>query len=99
MRGQPFWAVQLGCVADIDRLLVVLVHVVNEGEVVVGVRVLAIELGADLEVLYCKAILLFLEIRQAQIVLKLGVVGLEFAGFLERQARLVIEFHLVERYT
>lgn len=96
LRCHAIRAMQLGRVANVYGLLVVLVHVVNKGQVVVGVRVLSIQLRADLEVLHGQTILLLLEVGQSQVVLQLPVVRFDLAGFLEGKACLVVEFHLVE---
>ncbi len=73
----------LGRSAHIDGLLVELVHVVYESKVVVGVWVQSVQVGALLQVVHGLVVLLVLEVGQTQVVLQLGVVGIDLLGLGE----------------
>ena len=91
----PLWCVHFSKVADIDRLLVILMHIIDESQVIVGVGMPCIDLSANLKVFYCHGILLLLEVSQAQVVLKLCVLCMELTGLLKGLDSLVIVVHLV----
>ena len=70
-----------------DRLLVDLVHVVQERQVLVRVRMPCIVLDALLEVFHSLTVHLNLEVRQPQVVLQLSVLRIEGLSLVERQDR------------
>jgi hypothetical protein len=88
--------VQLGAAADGDGLVVVLVHVVDEGEVVVGVPVGRVESDAALEMLDCQGVGLLLEVGQAEVVLHLRILRVELGRFLIGLDSRVVAASLVE---
>ena len=64
MRIVPMPIVLFGLAAYSDCIAVQLVHVVDEGQIVVGERVFGVELNTLFQTDYCLVILLQLEIRQ-----------------------------------
>jgi hypothetical protein len=91
--------VEFGLVADLDGFSVVLVHVVDEGQIVVGVLVVGVDLDADLQVLIRHRVLFLFEVGQTQVVLQLGIFGVQLTGLLEGFDGLVVELHLVESHS
>ena len=64
MRAMGFRVVKLGCTANVDCLLVELMHIVEKSEVVIGKSVLWVIFDTVLKVLYSFIILLQFEVSQ-----------------------------------
>jgi len=94
--GYSIWTIEFCCVAYVDGLLVVLVHVVDESQVVVGIGMLAVYLNANLKVLHCHWVALLFEVSQPKVILHLSIVSFKLARALEGKTRLVEELHFVE---
>ena len=67
------YEIQLGTIADVDGLMIILMHVVDKGKVVVGVPMSRVKLDARLEVLHSQSVRLFLKVGKAKIILDLGI--------------------------
>jgi len=76
--SEAFRVIQFSRVTNVDSLLVILVHVVNKGKIVIGKRMLSINLNAYFKVLNGHWVTFLLEVRQTQVVLHLGIVGFKF---------------------
>ena len=73
MRIVPVPVVLFGLATHSDCIAVELVHVVDEGQIVVGKRVFGVELNTLFQTDYCLVILLKLEICQGEVVHHLSI--------------------------
>ena len=91
--------VHLGLVAYIYCLGVVLMHVVDECQIVISIWMFWVDLCADFEMLNSHSVLLLFKICKTEVVLELIVIGFKFACFLEGCNGVVVKFHFVEGYS
>ena len=77
----------LGLAADIQRFLINHVDVEQEGEVVIGIRMLIVQQDAPLQVLDRVLVVTDFEVGEAEVVVQLGIVVLDPLRLLERSDR------------
>jgi hypothetical protein len=81
----------------INRFLIILVHVVDKGQIIVSVKIKRINLNAEFEMLNCLGVLLKLKVGNTQCVMQLPA-ALYFYNFLtplECFNRLLVMLHLI----
>ena len=73
-----FVDLHLGGVANIYSFLVVLMHIIYESQIIISEYIGGIHLGAELQMLYGKGILLIFEIRQPDVIMQLWIAWKKF---------------------
>ena len=88
--------IKFGFIANVDSLWIVPMHVVNESQVVVNIRMFGVQLRTDPKVLNSHVVKLIFEVSQPKVVLKLCVFGFDIRCPHERFDSLVIMSHLIQ---
>lgn len=75
--------VVLGETADTDCFLIVLVHVVDKGKIIVGVRVQGVELSTFSEMFNCNVVLFHFKVGESHVIVQLCVFPIDRLCFSE----------------
>jgi len=92
----PFWLESFCCFTNSDCFLIVLMHIVNESQVVIGIVMCLINLCAYFKMFNCHWIMFLLKVSEAKIVLQLGIIRINLTALLKSSHSLVIVSHLIQ---
>lgn len=93
------WVVLLCYTTYSYCLMVILVHVVEEGKVAVSEGVSGFKYRALLQMVNCLVVLFDFEVSKTQTVLQLRIVRLYILGFLQSTKSVIVVLHFVEAHS